>query len=143
MKIAVVRIMGRRKVSPKIKNTLRMLNLGRNNNCVVIEDSPQNMGMINVCRDYVAFGPLKEETLVALLTKRGEKGSRMLNEVMEDEEIKSAAKKVMHEEKLRNFVDPVFRLHPPRKGYKTVKKPAPEGDLGRRESMDSLLKRMM
>ena len=143
MKIAIVRIRGRRKVSPKIANTLRMLNLERNNNCVVIDDSPQNMGMVNVCRDYVAFGPLKEETLVALLNKRGEKGSRMLNEIMEDEEIKSAAKKIMHEEKLRTFVDPVFRLHPPRKGYKTVKKPAPEGDLGRRESMDSLLKRMM
>ncbi len=143
MKIAVVRIRGRRKVSPKITNTLRMLNLERNNNCVVIEDSPQNMGMLNVCRDYVAFGPLKEETLIALLNKRGEKGGRMLNEIMEDEEIKSSAAKIMHEEKLRNFVDPVFRLHPPRKGYKTVKKAAPEGDLGKRESMDSLLKRMM
>ena len=35
------------------------------------------------------------------------------------------------------------RLHPPRKGYKTIKKPAPEGDLGKREDMNLLLKRMM
>lgn len=143
MKIAVVRIRGRRKVSPKIKKTLELLNLSRTNNCVVIEDTPQHMGMINVCMGYVTFGAINEGTLFSLLRKRGEKGSRLLREIMEDEEIHSAAKKIMHEEKVRNFVDPVFRLHPPRKGYKAVKMAAPRGDLGRRETMDALIKRMM
>ena len=143
MKIAVVRIRGRRNVAPKIKQTLKMMNLERENNCVVLEDTPQNMGMVKLCKDYITYGPVDEKTIFGLLKKRGEKGSRMLSEIMEKEEILEAAKKIMHGESVKNFVDPVFRLHPPRKGYKTIKKPAPEGDLGKREDMDSLVKRMM
>lgn len=143
MKIAVVRIRGRRNMLPKIRYTLELMNLGRNNNCVIIEDTPQNMGMVQLCKDYITYGAITEGTLLELLRKRGEKGGRMLREVMEEEEIAQVAKKIMHEESVRNFVEPVFRLHPPRKGYKTIKKPAPEGDLGKREDMDLLLKRMM
>lgn len=143
MKIAVVRIRGIRNISPKIKKTLNMLNIEKINNCTVLDDTPQNMGMVKVCKDYVAYGPVSEKVLFELLRKRGEKGGRMLREVMEDDEIKQAAGKIMHKEKVKDFVDPVFRLHPPRKGYKTIKKPAPEGDLGKREDMDSLLRRMM
>ncbi|MBN2121461.1 50S ribosomal protein L30 [Candidatus Micrarchaeota archaeon] len=143
MKIAVVRIRGIRNISPKIKNTLKLMNLEKPNNCVVVEDSAQNMGMVQVCKDYITYGAVSEKTLFELLRKRGEKGGRQLREVMEEDEIAQVAKKIMHEENVKNFVNPVFRLHPPRKGYKTIKKPAPEGDLGKREDMDSLLKRMM
>ncbi len=143
MKIAIVRIRGIRNINPKIKQTLDLLNIERPNNCVIIDDTPQNMGMVKVCKDYITYGPISEKVLFELLRKRGEKGRRMLRDVMEEEEIKQAAQKIMHNEKVKNFVDPVFRLHPPRKGYKTIKKPAPEGDLGKREDMDSLLKRMM
>ena len=143
MKIAVVRIRGIRNIAPKTKRTMELLNIEKENNCVIIEDSPQNMGMVKKCKDYITYGPISEDTLFALLKKRGEKGSRMLREIMEDEEIKQVANKIMHEENVKNFIDPVFRLHPPRKGYKTIKKPAPEGDLGKREDMDSLIKRMM
>lgn len=143
MKIAVVRIRGIRNIAPKTKHTMKLMNMEKENNCVIVEDSPQNMGMIKRCKDYVTYGVISEDTLFELLKKRGEKGSRKLREIMEDDEIKQVAKKIMHEENVKNFVDPVFRLHPPRKGYKTIKKPAPEGDLGAREDMDSLIKRMM
>ncbi len=143
MKIAIVRIRGIRNMAPKIKTALRLMNLEKPNNCVIIEDSPQNMGMVQLCKDYITYGAISEKTLFELLRKRGEKGSRQLREVMEEEEIVQVAKKIMHEENVKNFVNPVFRLHPPRKGYKTIKRPAPEGDLGKRENMDSLLKRMM
>jgi large subunit ribosomal protein L30 len=143
MKIAVVRIRGIRNIAPKIRDTLRLMNLEKPNNCVVLEDTPQNMGMVQACKDYVTYGAISEKTLFELLRKRGEKGGRQLRQVMEEEEISQVAKKIMHEENVKNFVNPVFRLHPPRKGYKTIKKPAPEGDLGKREDMDSLLKRMM
>ena len=143
MKIAIVKVRGRRNLSPRIAKTLELLNLERTNNCVVIEDTPQNMGMVQVCKDYITYGPIGEKTLFELLRKRGEKGGRRLREVMEEEEIKQAANKIMHEEKVQNFADPVFRLHPPGKGYKNIKDPAPEGDLGRRNEMDSLVKKMM
>jgi large subunit ribosomal protein L30 len=143
MKIAVVRIRGIRNIAPKIRDTLRLMNLEKPNNCVLVEDTPQNMGMVQSCKDYITYGVVSEKVLFELLKKRGEKGGRRLREVMEEEEIAQVAKKIMHEENVRNFINPVFRLHPPRKGYKTIKKPAPEGDLGKREDMDSLLRRMM
>ena len=144
MKLAIVRIRGRRSLSPKIKKTLQLLSLHRTNQCVLMEDTKSLRGMLQICKDYVAFGPLSEPTLVSLLSKRGEKGSRMLSEIMESEEIKQAANKIMHGEKLENFADPVFRLHPPRKGFTDIKMQAAEGgDLGPRNDMDSLLKRMM
>ena len=143
MKIAVVRIRGRRNIAPKISHTMKLMNIERENNCIIVEDTPQNLGMIKLCKDYITYGPISEGTLFELLKKRGEKGGRLLREIMEDEEIKQVAQKIMHEENVRNFVDPVFRLHPPRKGYKTIKKPAPEGDLGKREDMDTLIKKMM
>ena len=143
MKIAVVRLRGIRNIAPKTKHTMKLLNIEKENNCVIIEDTPQNMGMLKRCKDYITYGVISEKTLFELLKKRGEKGSRMLREIMEEDEIKEVAKKVMHKENMRNFIDPVFRLHPPRKGYKTIKKPAPEGDLGPREDMNSLIKKMM
>ena len=143
MKIAVVRIRGIRNVAPKIKHTMKLMNIERENNCVIIEDTPQNVGMLKLCKDYVTYGVISENMLFELLKKRGEKGGRMLREIMEENEIREVAKKIMHKENVRNFVDPVFRLHPPRKGYKTIKRPAPEGDLGKREDIDSLIKKMM
>ncbi|MCX6768802.1 MAG: 50S ribosomal protein L30, partial [Candidatus Micrarchaeota archaeon] len=92
----------------------------------------------------VAFGSGTEETIAALMQKRGEKGSRMLSEIMESGEIAQAAKKIAHGEKVKNFADRVFRLHPPRKGFADIKKPASlGGDLGPRNDMDDLIKRMM
>ncbi len=144
MKLAIVRVRGRRNMTPKIGRTLEMLNLHRTNQCVVMEDSPPIRGMLQLCKDYLAFGPISEGTLSALMKKRGEKGGRMLSEIMEEGEISEAAKKVMHGEKLENFSDRVFRLHPPRKGFRDIKRPVAQGgDLGWREDMDALVKRMM
>ncbi len=143
MKIAIVRIRGRRNLKPKIKKTLELLRVNRTNHCVLVEDTPQMKGMIEVCKDYIAYGPVSEETVFRLLRKRGEKGKYRLKDVMEEEELKVAAKKILHQEPTSVFADPVFRLHPPRKGYKSIKHTYPRGDLGKREDMDVLLKRMM
>jgi len=144
MTIAIVRIRGRRSLDPNIKKTLEVLCLYRTNQCVIMEDTPSLRGMLQLCKDYVAFGPVKEETIAALMQKRGEKGSRMLSEIMEAGDIKEAAKKIMHGEKVENFADRVFRLHPPRKGFDDIKRPVAQGgDLGFRKDMDSLVKRMM
>jgi len=144
MKIAVVRVRGIRKMKPKIKKTLEMLRLNKPNHCVVIEDSKPNMGMLNVTRDYIAFGEIDEETLFKLIYKRGMKGSKKLNELMDKDKIKQAAGSISKgESKLSDVIDPVFMLHPPRRGYKNIKKPYPSGDLGKRDDMNLLLRKMM
>lgn len=142
-KIVIVRVRGTRKMPPKIKFTLDLLNLNKPNHCVVVEDNPAIMGMVNIIRDYVAFGNADENLIFNLLMKRAEKGSILFKKLKKKEEIMHIAKEILNGKKITEFVDPVFRLHPPRKGYKNIKKAYPEGDLGKRDDIASLVKRMM
>lgn len=141
--IGIIRIRGVRSMKPKSKKVLELLKLERPNHCVVYHATPQTLGMVNIVKDYVAFGAISEKALADVLGKRGEKGSKRLSEVMKPEEIKAAAKAIFGGKKLSEFADPVFRLHPPRSGYKNIKMAFPLGDLGKRPDMDVLLKRMM
>lgn len=111
---AVVRIRGTTNISKDKEDTLKMLNLSIVNSCVIVSDTPQYLGMMRKVKDYVAFGPVKKETIDEIVKKRGLKNGEY-----------------------------IFRLNPPRKGLKSVKLPYPKGDLGFRKEMDELLKRMM
>lgn len=140
---AAVRIRGMRNIKPKIRKTIELLRLNKPNHCVIISGNEKMMGMLQVVKDYVAYGNVSEEILYKLLKKRAEKGGKMLRELMKDKELEDAAKEIMNGESVSKWADPVFRLHPPRKGYRNTKKPHPRGELGKRDNMDSLLKRMM
>lgn len=142
-KIVIVRVRGTRKMPPKIKNTLDLLNLNKPNHCIIVEGNPAIMGMVNIIRDYVAFGNADENLIFNLLMKRAEKGSTLFKKLKKKEEIMHIANEIFNGKKINEFVDPVFRLHPPRKGYKNIKKAYPEGDLGKRDDIASLVKRMM
>jgi large subunit ribosomal protein L30 len=126
-KIAVVRIRGIRNMKPRLKRTFELLRLERPNHCVVIESSPQNMGMLNIVKDYVTFGKVSGGTLTSLEAKRGKKA------VPEKGSAKPAAE----------VRKPVYRLHPPKGGMKDIKLPWPMGVLGARDNMDAFLKKMI
>ncbi|MBS3052015.1 MAG: uL30 family ribosomal protein [Candidatus Aenigmarchaeota archaeon] len=112
---AIVRIRGTANISKDKEDTLKMLNLPRINTCTIVPDTPQYLGMMRKVKDYVAFGPIKKETIDELVKKKGLKDDKQ-----------------------------VFRLNPPRKGFRSVRLSFPKGDLGlRREGMDELLKRMI
>lgn len=143
MKLAVVRVRGRRKVRPRIEKTLELLRLERPNHCVLLDDTPQNMGMLQTVKDYVTYGPVDERTVYRLLYKRGRKGRKFLRAVAKEDELKNAAKEIASGKKTLEFANPVFRLRPPSKGYRDIKASYPDGDLGKREEMDSLLRKMM
>ncbi len=142
MKIAIIRVRGKRNIEPKIKKTLELLRLRRPNHCIVIEDSCYTKGMLNLVKDYVTFGPINEDALLSLLSKKGKKGAKRLSEILTKEEIKDIAKKIIAGAKVNEFVDSVFTLKPPRKGYRDIKRPYPKGDLGARPDISSLIKRM-
>lgn len=142
-KLALVRVRGIRRIRPEIVRTLEFLRLNKPNHCVIVDDAKQTLGMINVVKDYIAYGTVDEKTILMLLRKRGKKGARMLRDVMSEDEIKSAAKEISGGRKVAEFADPVFALTPPRKGYKSIKLPYPDGDLGRRDDINPLLRRMM
>jgi large subunit ribosomal protein L30 len=121
-KIAVIRIRGLEGVKHEINDTLDMLGLYRNHFCVVLEDTPSNMGMIRKCKDYATYGEIDDETYKMLVDKRGIKDK---------------------EGKLKKF----FRLQPPRKGFerKGIKTPySLKGALGYRgKKINDLIKRML
>ena len=136
--IAIVRVRGRRNLKPQTRKTLELLKLHRTNHAVVYRFSPSLRGMLLRVKDYVTFGEISPETLEKLIAKRGYKGSKRI-----PKEEAAALAKAFVEKNERGF-DPVFRLHPPRKGWKSIKKPfTVGGDLGQRDNMDELLARMM
>jgi len=143
MKLAVLRVRGIRKTNPKIKKTLELLRLEKPNHCVLVEDTPQNLGMLAVAKDYVAYGPVDEDTVYRLLHKRGRKGAQLLRSALKEEELKKVAKEISGGKKTIDYANPVFRLNPPSKGYKNIKSAYPRGDLGKRADMASLLRRMI
>lgn len=143
MKLAVLRIRGVRKVDPKIQKTFELLKLQKPNHCVLVDDSPQTLGMLSIVKDYIAYGSVAEETINTLLYKRGKKGQAFLRTVLKDEQIKAAAKEIFAGKKTVDYAYPIFRLSPPSKGHKNIKANYPAGALGKRADMDALLRKMM
>lgn len=136
---AVVRLRGTVAVHGKIDYTLKLLRLHRRYHCVVIPDTPSYRGMLNIVKDYVAYGEIDAETLAMLLRERGRlEGNRKLTDeyVKEKTNFKSIeefAKAVIEgKASLKDLpgLKPVFRLHPPRGGLKNIKWHYPMGSLG-------------
>ncbi|MDI9609903.1 MAG: 50S ribosomal protein L30 [Archaeoglobaceae archaeon] len=149
--LAVVRLRGTIDVHGKISETLKLLRLHRRYHCVVIPDTPSYRGMLQVVKDYVAFGEIDQETLALLLRSRGElEGNKRLTDEYVNEKtgygsIEEFAKAVIEgKAKLSDLpgLKPVFRLHSPRKGLKNIKWHYPRGDLGYHKGIKDLLYRM-
>lgn len=141
-KIAVIRVRGHLKISKKIIDTLDMLRLHNNNYCVIINDTPQNMGMIKKLRDFVTYGEIEEELLKELVLK---KGVEYTGREKDSKDKISYARKyiVIDNKKYKKF----FRLNPPKKGYGRggIKKPfSKSGALGdRKEKINDIIRRMI
>lgn len=133
---AVVQVRGVVNTRRDIKDTLKMLRLHHINHCVLVADTPENLGMIRKVKDYVAYGEVDAATLETLLKTRG----RVIgDDPLTDDYIKSnstfssiiefAQALTKGESRLRDIpgLKPVLRLHPPRKGYKTTKRTFVQG----------------
>ena len=129
--LAVVRIRGHIKVDVRIEDTMRMLRLTRVNHCVVVQGTRQNQGMITRAKDYITWGEIDQETLSNLIFKKGRTlGEKRMNDAYVKERTKypnvqALAKALVKCElayKDLPEVKPIFRLHPPKGGYGTVKR---------------------
>lgn len=141
--LAVVRVRGIRNLDPHTEKVFEHLRLNKPNHCIVVSQTPTTNGMLERVRNYVTYGAISEGVLLNLLMKRGRVSGKTLRELKKEDEVKKIAKDILGGKKTSEFVDPVFTLHPPRKGYKNLKLHFPLGSLGRRESIDELLKRMI
>ncbi len=151
--LAVVRIRGTVNVRKDVEDTLRMLNLERNCHATLIDDRPSFLGMLRKTQNVVTWGEVSKETIALLLRKRGRiVGNRKLTDEYVKkigyDSIDALAEAIYNlKVKLKDLpgVKPVFRLHPPRKGYKgTVKKSfSAGGETGYRgEAINDLIRRM-
>lgn len=151
--LAVIRIRGRINVFYKIQQTLDMLNIRKTNYMSLFPNTSSTLGMLKRAKDHVTWGEINQEALEHVLRKRGEiEGKIRLTDkfVKENSDyptIKSLSKALMNGETIIQKVPNLkkfFRLHPARKGYKSVKRSfADGGDLGYRGSaINELIVRM-
>ena len=152
--LVAVRIRGMSDVSQEVKDTLSMLRLNRNCHATLVDDRPAYKGMLRKSKDYLTWGEVSQENIALLLKKRGRLvGDKKLTDEYAKEldyesldDLAEAIFKVNIEFSSLPEVKPVFRLRPPKKGFKgKIKRSfAAGGELGYRgDAINDLLKRMV
>lgn len=150
---AIVRMRGPVNVRYTIEDTMRMLRLQRINHCVIVPDTPHYQGMIQMVKDYVAYGKVDAKTLTEILENRGrlEGGARLTNEYVREntdyDSIAAFAEAVIEEKATLKDIPklkPVFRMHPPRKGHAGIKRTVQQGGVlgNHEENINVLLHKM-
>ncbi|OYT61793.1 MAG: 50S ribosomal protein L30 [Thermofilum sp. ex4484_15] len=153
-KLAVIRIRGTVDVDPDSRYTLELLRLFKKFHAVIVSDNDSYRGMLKKIQNYVTWGEIDEDTLTLLLEKRGRLvGNRKLNEKFlrkygfsDARELAKAILKGKLDLKDLPELKPVFRLHPPRGGFKgSIRKQyGNNGELGYRgKAINDLLRKMI
>lgn len=126
-------------VPENVNHLLDNINLRRKYAAILIEETPENMKMLNQIRSFVAFGKITNENLVKLISMRGERSDS--KKIDAEAVVKNLDKKSLREQGLKPF----FRLHPPRKGIESKKHfGIGKGVLGdNKEHINALLERML
>mgnify|MGYP001097149312 CR=1 FL=1 len=152
--LAAIRVRGTVRASRYVRETLQMLHLTRNNHAVLIDNRPSFLGMLKTAQNFITWGEATKEIVDILVKKKGRlAGNKKLTEEYTQKlgykSLEEFAEAIFncHVEywKLPN-VQPVFRLHPPTKGFKgKIKKGfGMGGELGYRgEKINELIKRMV
>lgn len=154
MAYAIIRVRGQADVSHDISHTMDLLNLTKVNHCVIVPENDVTKGMLQKVKDYCTWGLVDGETLAAMIRARGRlAGDReitddYLKENTEFASVDELAKAMIENDcRMRDIAaaKPVFRLHPPAKGYEGIKRPySTGGALGyRAEAINDLIKRML
>ena len=152
MSWVVVRVRGSINVKPKIKETMKLMRLNRVNHCVIVPENETYGGMLKIIKDYVTWGEIDVETTELMLESSGKTSGNAIftKKELKDSSfktIKALAKNLSEGKVVMRDVPklkPLFRLHPPRKGYEGVKRSFKEGGaLGYRgEKINQLIRRM-
>ena len=152
--IAAIRVRGHVNVNRDIEATMKMLHLTRVNHCSLLKENPSYKGMLQKTKDYITYGKISPETLTKLITERGMLVGNIpitedyVKENTDYDSIEQFSNAIIEEKadyKDIPDVKPLFRLHPPRKGYEGIKRSfIAGGALGnRQEKIDDLIRRMI
>ena len=130
-----------------------MLHLTRNCHATLIDNRPSYLGMLHKAKHYATWGEVSKETVALLLKQRGRiTGNKKLTDKYIQEagyksldDLAEAINKTQVEYNSLPNIKPVFRLHPPKKGFKgKIKKSYTAGGVTgyRGEAINDLIKRM-
>ena len=133
---------------------METLLLKKSNQSVLIDNRPSFMGMLQTANNYITWGEISKETLLALIKKRGklEGNKKITDEYAKRNNFKSLDElaEALYDCTIEYWKLPeikqVFKLHPPSKGFrgKTKKGYNQGGELGYRgEKINELINRMM
>ena len=154
MVYAVIRVRGTVNVKPDIKKTMQLLRLTRANHCVLLEENVVYNGMLQMVKDYTTWGEINKETLTKLISVRG----KLIGDKPLTADYLKAATPYHSFEKLSEAilenkvkykeipeVKPLFRLNPPKKGHRTIKRSfVNKRSLGyRKDENNKLIERML
>jgi len=138
--LIVIRISGMVDVPDKVQATLDHMKLRRKYCAVLVNETPENLKQLRLVRDFVAFGPISEESLSKIITIRGQP-IKSNTKIDAKAIILGLEKKSLSELGLKPF----FRLHPPRGGIESKKHfGVGKGVLGdNKDNINKLLERML
>lgn len=154
MTYAVIRVRGKPDVNYNIEYTMGLLGLTRVNHCVIVPENDSTKGMLQVVKDYCTWGEVNEETLAAMIRERGKVAG---DKDLDDEYLKANSEFATVDEMAKAIIEnnykmkdvdgakPVFRLHPPVKGFEGNKRSYQNGGaLGYRgAAINDLINRML
>ncbi len=150
--LLVVNLHGQINSAKAVRQALNELWVAKKFSATVVTDDPTTVGMLRLCKDYIAWAPVDEGLLGDLLKKRGmvstnrslDQGSLKQLGFKNHEELASK----MTKEKLRlsaiEGILPFFRLAPPRGGFRlSMRRQSTEkGLLGRNPQLEGIVRRM-
>lgn len=151
--LLVLNLHGKINSSAPVRKALAELKVERKFTASVVTDDAPTVGMLKLCKDYVAWTPLNSDLLAALLKKRGMVSSSTRLDA-------AALSKIgykKHEELAEAMVKgglrlssvkgmlPFFRLAPPKGGFKTSlrRQYTEKGMLGSNPKLEDIVRRMI
>ena len=153
-KLIVVNLHGLINVPRGTRETLIQLGIGKRFAASVVGDDPVSKGSVRLCKDYVAWAPLDEELLAALLKSRGKLSNTKL---LDDGALKALgfktyadlAQAIIKGETTDRLsvkgLKPYFGLSPPKGGFKrSSRRQFREGGiLGENPLLPEIVRRMI
>ena len=151
--LLVVNLHGQINSSAPVRKALNELWVAKKFSASVVTDDVPTVGMLRLCKDYVAWCPVSEELLTDLLKKRGMVSAARSLDVATLKDLgcknhEDLAAKMVKDQTRLSAVDgvlPYFRLAPPKGGFKrSLRRQATErGLLGNNPNLDAIVRRMI